>query len=239
MPSETLVGYSMLEIPQKMPNPGSCRPMDVYKFGTTALGSLPYVEQTLGGALVDLDGRHDFSPWVMYLIHGSVHRNACFAWRMDMMLLLAFLGCKEVEEADGLWEVTITGGDVDDDGNATTCTSDVTGYQETMRYSLFYTGSFVELKIGEDLYATGQQRGCFLEYQSSLYLEEGEGAAGDFRWKIEGRADVQGAAGGCTSIPEDYDWYGTEILTVVASENDDIEEDCYYEMSVEGVYVIE
>ena len=59
---------------------------------------------------------------------------------------------------------------------------------------------------------------------------------GNFQWQIEGRADVQGEAGGCPDIPEGKDWYGTETLTVVESENDGVPVDCVYEMEVSGTY---
>ena len=171
----------------------------------------------------------------MYLIDGSVYRRARSAWGMEMLLYLAILGCKETEGFQ--WEVTVTGGDVDDDGSATNCTTDTTGYQETLVYSIIYEGTYSEISVGEDFFALGEHRGCALTYTSSLFLEEAP--AGDFRWEISGVADVQGAGGGCTSIPEGYDWQGTETLTVVSSENDDIEEGCTYEMSVQGVYISE
>ena len=142
-------------------------------------------------------------------------------------LLIAMFACTEKPQPDGLWNVTVT-------GTSTNCVDTEEGYQESFEYSLFYTGSFVEMKIGEDVFATGQQRGCFLEYESAIYLEEAD--TNPFRWRISGRADVQGAAGGC-DLSEDYDWEGTETLTVVDSENDNVEAECVYEMSVTG-YVV-
>ena len=142
-------------------------------------------------------------------------------------LLIAIFACTEKPQPDGLWNVTVT-------GLSTNCVETEEGYQESFEYSLFYTGSFVEMKIGEDVFATGQQRGCFLEYESAIYLEEAD--TNPFRWRISGRADVQGAAGGC-DLSEDYDWEGTETLTVVDSENENIEAECVYEMSVTG-YVV-
>ena len=43
--------------------------------------------------------------------------------------------------------------------------------------------------------------------------------------------------GGCPDVPEDLDWYGTETLTVVSTENDTIEEGCTYNMESTGVVI--
>ncbi len=59
----------------------------------------------------------------------------------------------------------------------------------------------------------------------------------EFRWQINGRADVESAAGGCPDVPEDLDWFGTETLTVVSTENETIAEGCTYNMDSSGVYL--
>ena len=139
-------------------------------------------------------------------------------------LFFIWLACTEKPIPDGMWDVTVT-------GLSTNCVDTEEGYQESFEYSLFYEGSFVEIKIGDDVFATGQQRGCFLEYESAIYLEDAD--TYPFRWRINGRADVQGLAGGC-DLSEDYDWEGTETVTVVDSENDTVEAQCVYEMNVTG-----
>ena len=150
-------------------------------------------------------------------------------------LLIAFLACKEKPQPDNIWKVTVTGlGSVSGLGPECVDPEATEGYQETFEYSLFYTGSFVEIKIGEDVFATGQQRGCFVEYESAVYLEDAD--TNPLRWRISGRADVQQAAGSC-DLSEDYDWEGTEVLTVIDSENEAIEANCVYEMSVTGYLV--
>jgi len=155
-----------------------------------------------------------------------------------MLLYFTLFGCRDEPIPDGTWQVTITPEDIDGDGFSTNnCTEDEdAGIVEKHDYSLFYTGSKMEIKMGEELFATGEWRGCYHEYNSSIYLEESP--QGDFRWTIAGRADAQGAAGGCdTLLPDELDWSGYEILTVVSSENESVTEECYYEMKVEGVFV--
>ena len=142
------------------------------------------------------------------------------------LVLISLLGCKATEEPDGVWSVTVT-------GTETNCISDTSGYLESFNYALFFDGTQTEVYIEDDLFATGQLRGCYLEYRSAVYLEEA--LDGAFRWGISGTADVQGLGGGC-DLPEDLDWSGTETLTVEESDNPNIEEGCTYTMAVEGTY---
>ncbi len=150
------------------------------------------------------------------------------------MVLLFLLSCAPELEPDGSWAVSVTGFDVDGDTITTDCTLDTEGYREAFVYDLYYQGSFVEIRIGEEIFATGRRSGCYIEYQSSIYLEKS--SAGDFNWQISGSADFQDAAGGCTTLPDQADWYGKEVLTVITSDSDDVEEGCHYEMQTVGSY---
>jgi hypothetical protein len=143
------------------------------------------------------------------------------------ILIFSLVACKETIEPNGIWTVTITGLETD-------CIESEEGYQETYEYSLFYDGSYVDIKVDGESFASGQIRGCSIQYESGIYLEESD--SGDFRWKISGTGDVEAEAGGCGDIPDEYDWYGTETLTVVSSENEDVAEDCEYVMETTGVY---
>ena len=141
-------------------------------------------------------------------------------------LFFFLIGCKETIEPDGIWTVTVT-------GQTTDCVDSSEGFLKDYEYSLFYDGTFVEIKVDGENFATGEIRGCALSYESAVYLEEN--ASGNFRWQINGAADIEGAAGGCGDVPDNLDWFGTETLTVVSSENDSVEVDCQYEMTTEGV----
>lgn len=144
-----------------------------------------------------------------------------------MMFLFGLLACSEEIIPDGIWDVKVT-------GLETTCIEALEGFQESYRYEAYYEGSYVELDINGESFAKGQRRGCLIEYTSATYLENS--ADGDFRWNIEGRAESQGTAGGC-DIQEGLDWFGTETLTVVDSDNESISEFCTYEMTVTGTYI--
>jgi len=138
------------------------------------------------------------------------------------------LGCgSPPAEPDGSWAVTVTGLETD-------CTDSSEGYQKSFTYQLFYDEtdlSLVELRIDDESFATGFVSGCSISYQSAIWLEEDDG--GNYRWQIVGEAEHQGAAGGC-EIPDDRDWYGSETLVIVDSENEDVPAGCIYEMSAEG-----
>ena len=146
------------------------------------------------------------------------------------LLLFLLVACKEDIEPNGRWNVTITG-----TGSEDPCIESTEGFQETYEYALYYDGTFVEIHVDQIPFATGEIRGCSMTYESGVFLEESTG--GDFRWQIQGRADVESAAGGCADVPEDLDWYGTETLTVVSTENEDIEEGCTYNMESTGIVV--
>lgn len=158
-----------------------------------------------------------------------------------MFWLWLSLGCgAEVIPADGIWEVTIEGDPESDGSNEWTCGEGVSSYRKVYKYEMFQVGSSIELKIKGETYATGEQRGCFLEYQSSIYLEDPDLLAEEdsFRWKIDGEAEVQGAAGGCPDLQNtEFDWLGTEVLTVVDSENETIPMGCTVLMNVAGIYL--
>lgn len=133
------------------------------------------------------------------------------------------------EEPDGSWTVTVT-------GISTDCTDSAEGYQKTFEYQIFYgdeDASRAELKIDDEPFASGYIAGCTLEYQSAVWLEEVDG--GSYRWQITGVAEQQTAAGGC-DLPQDIDWYGTETLEVIDSENETVPAGCTYEMESEGVW---
>ena len=142
-------------------------------------------------------------------------------------ILGIFSACTPQETPDGIWAVTVT-------GLETSCVDDTSGFLEDYEYRVFYNGTQAEVYIEDSLFATGQHRGCFFEYQSAAYLEDAP--EGRFTWSISGRADVQGVAGGC-DVPEGLDWSGTETLTVEESEHPEVSVGCTYSMSVTGTYV--
>ena len=151
-----------------------------------------------------------------------------------MSYLIFFLfACKETIEPSGIWKVTVTG-----TGSSNPCVESTEGFENTYQYALYYDGSFATIKIKDKdsdefvFFATGEQRGYLLDYASPTYLEESPD--GNFNWQIKGDSYIESANTDSEQVPDELDWYGTEILTVVSSENPNIPEGCEYEMSIEG-----
>jgi hypothetical protein len=151
-----------------------------------------------------------------------------FSLPLFSFLSVLFSGCAEQVEPNGTWLVTITG-----TGSDNPCIESTAGFQKEYDYALYFTGSFVEIRVDGEKFATGEIRGCSLNYESNVYLEENEN--GNFRWQIVGSADVESAAGGCPNVPDHLDWVGVETLTVVSSENPTVAESCTYNMESSGV----
>jgi len=132
-------------------------------------------------------------------------------------------------QPDGEWEVTVT-------GVSTDCVDDQAQYEESFVYQLFFDGTGVQIEIEGEGYANGSIRGCNVDYESAIWLEEQD--AGDFQWQITGHAIYQSSAGGC-DLPDGVDWQGTETMTVIGSEDPSTPEGCSYEMTVVGAYNVQ
>jgi hypothetical protein len=145
-------------------------------------------------------------------------------------VLFLLMACKEEVVPNGIWNVTITG-----TGSENPCVESTEGFQQSYEYALYNQSNFVEIDVDGEFFATGEIRGCTMTYESGVYLDEAQN--GPFRWKINGIADVESAGGGCPDVPDEYDWFGTETLTVISSENIDIEEGCSYSMDSTGVLI--
>lgn len=142
-----------------------------------------------------------------------------------ILLMLAACG-PQVAEPDGVWTITVTG--IDNE-----CTDEAPDYTSTFEYQLFYSASDIAISIDNEDFAVGSIVGCDIRYQSGIWLEESDG--GNFQWQISGEAQFENAAGGC-DLPDGIDWVGTEELTVVSSENEEIEVGCDYTLDVVGVF---
>lgn len=151
------------------------------------------------------------------------------------VLFLIFASACSSEPPDDIYEVTVTGGDIDGDEDATDCTTSTVGFEETYNYELYHNGGEVSIEINGQWFANGVVRGCKIEYESAAYLEETSDDA-NFTWQIVGDTMAQNQAGGC-DISDGLDWSGTERFTVLSSSSDSVEEGCSYEMNVTGKLV--
>lgn len=151
---------------------------------------------------------------------------------MRGLLLLSFgalVACEPKETPDASYRVTIT-------GETNSCTTDTTGYQETLQYDVYYDPEEqhrLEIRIDDTPMALGAVTGCTIDYETSVWLEE----RGEFtvRWMLEGTAVYQTAGGGCLS--DEYDWEGTETITVTDSTDPSVLIGCTYTMSTLGTLV--
>ena len=160
-----------------------------------------------------------------------------------LILLFSMLGCQPNLVPDGSWDVTVVGASND-------CVDSTEGYLEQFKFNLFFDeldGTKAEVRIDDEVYATGAYRGCNFEYQSAIFLEDSPD--GPFRWYISGNATIQTVPGLCdmpTENPVDgngnpifetdvsWDWHGTETLVVHESEHPEIEVGCEYLIHVRG-----
>jgi hypothetical protein len=144
--------------------------------------------------------------------------------------------CKvPLPEPDARWDVTVR-------GNTTTCSieKDVLEYEKSYTYEVSWPNkedgdvTTTEIRIDGEPFATGQTAGCSIEYASPTWLDERE--QGFIKWGLVGIAEQQQGAGGC-EIEKEFDWYGSETITVEESTDTSIPEGCTYTMTVEGQFL--
>ena len=152
------------------------------------------------------------------------------------LLGFAVAGCAvPAAEPDARWDVTVRGDD-------TSCTidKDVLDYEEHYTYEVRWPNkedgdvTTTEIRIGGEPFATGQTAGCSIEYASPTWLDDRD--QGFIKWGLVGIAEQQQGAGGC-EIEKEFDWYGTETITVTESTDPEVETGCTYTMTVEGNYL--
>jgi hypothetical protein len=149
---------------------------------------------------------------------------------------LLVAGCKvPIPEPDARWDVTVS-------GDATNCRTDkdATAYENSYTYEVTWPNrdegdvTTTEIRIDGEPFATGQTSGCTIEYASPTWLDERE--QGYIKWNLVGNALEQQAAGGC-EIAKEFDWDGTETITVEESTDTSIEEGCTYTLIVQGHFL--
>lgn len=148
---------------------------------------------------------------------------------MLSMLVFFLVGCgTQTPDPDAVWEVTLT-------GDSTNCFDSTEGYQNQYNYQIYYPSSdaTTEIRIDGELFASGFTSGCTIEYSTPTWLEERD--QGYLKWSIEGTAEAQQGAGGC-SIAKKFDWYGTETITVEESTDPEISEGCTYTLTTTGFF---
>ena len=120
---------------------------------------------------------------------------------------------------------------VENDQLVTDCVTEGAVLDEQYTYELFFEGANVEVRVDGESFAAGVREGCDLIYESAVWLEER--GSGDLRWRLNGEAIYEGAAGGC-DLADGSDWAGTEVIEIVESEDEGVAAGCTYEMVTEG-----
>lgn len=141
--------------------------------------------------------------------------------------MLGLTACGNDGQAAFEWAITLTGAE----GNP---------YTENLTYQLSFVpeSALVNLSIDGENFASGQISGCDINYESVVWQEPGENVGGfDVRWKLDGSATYQQTGGCSPPLPENLDWQGEEIFTIVVSDNPDIPPGATYTVTTEGTFV--
>jgi hypothetical protein len=109
--------------------------------------------------------------------------------------------------------------------------------KEGFEYRVLYDVQDITVAIGEDEFATGTAQGCLIQYSTVIWPED----RNDFQiaWQMDGAAAVsRGGGDGCT-ISDGVDWDGTEVFTIVTSEDPSLAPGCTYTVHLTGTYTKE
>lgn len=115
------------------------------------------------------------------------------------------------------------------------CNAQAVGYSESLTYRVTDVpddDQMLSVSVGPDEFARGPSEGCSFTYSSVAWTEPRE--AGDLRWTLSGTAAVQRGDGSCGNPS---DWQGTEVFTILSSEDPAINPGCTYTVDVTGTFV--
>jgi hypothetical protein len=157
------------------------------------------------------------------------------AWVLGMVVGCGGGGGEELAP-DAAYEVRVETA-VTDGAVVSNCLPDGSEYalvDDTFTYELFFEGTNATVNIDGESFATGVRSGCKLDYTSVVWLEERP--SGNLQWQVSGSA-LYDALGGACGLSEGLQWEGTESITIVASDDEDIPEGCTYEMVTTGTLI--
>ncbi|MBN2799314.1 MAG: hypothetical protein JXX28_09230 [Deltaproteobacteria bacterium] len=144
------------------------------------------------------------------------------------LALTGLVGCAPEEPLDGfLWDVELS---VLEDGCLPAASAD---YTEQLPYRLVFDGSYVDLAIGPDLFATGAISGCEIAYDSVVWGQNIDGYT--VRWSLAGEATYRPGGDAC-NLSAGTDWLGTETFTILSSDHPDIAPGCELVLHAQGAY---
>lgn len=148
-------------------------------------------------------------------------------------LLLALLaggglaGCTGDELSGHAWNVRLR-------TERNECTNDES-YDEVIELVVdFQGGSAITVGTEGAVFATGEIAGCSLTYQTGAWEEQRDG--GLVRWELRGEAYYRLGGTAC-ELSDGLDWEGSEVFTVISSEDPDIPTGCETTLLAEGTYL--
>ena len=144
------------------------------------------------------------------------------AW---IALIAGVAGCNGRNLPGHYWELDLSTAD-------DACNNNTVAYSETLEYRLTFGVDDVTVAIGEDVFAAGDLDGCRVTYDTITWTETRE--AGDIQWTLTGEAIAQREEGSCGIAS---DWQGTEVFTVVSSQDPAIRPGCTYTLNLAGRYI--
>lgn len=116
-----------------------------------------------------------------------------------------------------------------------TCLDPPAQYDETLEFVLrFDGGSAVSVGTDGAVFATGEIAGCQLTYQTGAWEEDRGG--GPIRWELDGLAQYRFGGTGC-EMTDGLDWEGSEVFTVLSSEDPSVPTGCTSELRATGTYL--
>jgi hypothetical protein len=144
------------------------------------------------------------------------------------LFALGTVGCQH-EDPGFLWSVEVVGA-------SDTCHDPPVSYngQKDFDYVLHYVGADVTIDLDGETMARGQISGCDIFYQTVVWGEEDDDGF-EVRWQITGDALFRAGGTSC-NLDEGVDWLGTEVFTIVSSEDPGLEVGCTYQLNMQGTY---
>jgi hypothetical protein len=147
--------------------------------------------------------------------------------RLVMLASVMFAaGCEAEGEQLFEWAVHL-------EGTVDECNAEPQGKIYEYDYQLGFDGSFVDLSLDGNTFASGQISGCNVSYASVVWGDERDGH--ELRWQLTGEAVFRYGGTSC-NLDDTTDWLGTETYKILYSDHPDIEIGCQYMMSTQGAY---
>jgi len=110
----------------------------------------------------------------------------------------------------------------DEDASAGDCYGTINRQSQSLSYELHQDGDAISIRVDGETFATGTLRGCNLDYESPVWLEQTAG--GEVQWSVQSVTTTLDMNGACASAftgdAQGYDFLGIEEVEVVGSNDE-------------------